>query len=178
MIARWSLYVSTNVSVLSFSRTTMTIHNTRQCLQPSTAKTHQGSCHPAQICCPECLRSVLCRDCALQNGTASTSKSHDRLECEALVALSALQREQPGLAESLLGGSTIYLRSCSFTLRCIVRTTMRKLLLYSAWRVSERPACCLFLGSCFNWSYRMGELAAIDGRALSWGTTEHFWKPR
>lgn len=41
---------------------------------------------------------------------AAQPTPHDRLECEALLGLSALQRDQPGLAGSLLGGSTIYLR--------------------------------------------------------------------
>jgi len=44
------------------------------------------------------------------DGDGADGGGHGRLECETLVGLSALQREHPGLAESLLGGSTIYLR--------------------------------------------------------------------
>lgn len=90
---------------------------TRECLQPSTADTPQGPSSspppsPQARCCPTCLRSVLCHGCAARTGptSTSTSTSHDRAECQALVGLSALQREQPGLGGSLLGGGTIYLR--------------------------------------------------------------------
>ena len=41
---------------------------------------------------------------------AASSVLHGSLECEALSRLSALQRSQPDMVGSLLGGSTVYLR--------------------------------------------------------------------
>lgn len=81
--------------------------------------------------CQICQRSVLCTTCyeaavpsagtsaaAHDYGTTAgpdpnhraKALSHDSLECEALANLSNLQREQPNLAGSLLGGNTVFLR--------------------------------------------------------------------
>ncbi|CAM9740913.1 unnamed protein product [Ectocarpus sp. 12 AP-2014] len=97
--------------------------NCRRCLQPPhfsprlvpEATPQGGTSPPHPRSCAKCLRSVLCSRCITAADTAEVGGdgggcSHGSLECDALVRLSALQREQPGLASSLLGGSTVYLR--------------------------------------------------------------------
>lgn len=105
----------------------------RRCLQPCYDCHETAASLPVvTLCCPTCLRSVLCPSCAsstappnsrppsssktandrhgLPSANSAECYGHDTGECEALAGLSALQREQPDLVESLLGSSTVYLR--------------------------------------------------------------------
>lgn len=110
-------------------------HCLRPCL-PTPPSSPQGqspsSPLPPPRNCPTCLRSVLCSACSVPTAVAPASRGvganggcgsgdgdgsgvergrhHGSSECQALVRLSTLQEEQPDLAGSLLGGSTIYLR--------------------------------------------------------------------
>ncbi|CAM9988975.1 unnamed protein product, partial [Choristocarpus tenellus] len=68
----------------------------RVCIQPIT--------HNSQPC-KKCQRSVVCRQCLQSN----LSDPHDS-ECASLTQLTLLEKERPDLADSLLGGTTAYLR--------------------------------------------------------------------
>ena len=48
--------------------------------------------------------------CGGGGGADASDVFHDSLECETLSRLSVLQKSQPDLINSLLGGSTIYVR--------------------------------------------------------------------
>ncbi|CAN0073407.1 unnamed protein product [Scytosiphon promiscuus] len=112
-------------------------HCLRPCLPVSSSPTPEppSSPSPTPRNCPACQRSVLCYACLLPTTAAASSaarrvdvhggrassgdvcgglaergRRHDSQECQALTRLSALQKDQPDLAGSLLGGSTIYLR--------------------------------------------------------------------
>lgn len=93
--------------------------NCRSCLQPvvdtfildkSPRHLQSGSQSPI---CPKCLRSVLCATC-FQTAETETADcltfDHYPLECDSLISLSKLEKTLPSLAQSLLGGDTIYLR--------------------------------------------------------------------
>lgn len=79
----------------------------RQCLQPCDL-----DASAPHLRCAICMRSALCSTCSsgIETPPGTSNAEHSPLECEALVSLSRLQSAQPGLAGSLLGGSTIYLR--------------------------------------------------------------------
>lgn len=97
--------------------------------------------------CPKCLRSVLCSACrnpittiaantnigtttppsasAEMTSIVTSVHHHDQLECESLSNLSNLQRSHPDLAESLLGGNTVYLRLLLKLLAVRAQSTQR-----------------------------------------------------
>lgn len=96
------------------------MQNCHSCLQPviddcaGSTPDSLSKTKSSWVTCPKCLKSVFCSACLEASSQHATDTNlgslHNQLECDSLVGLSKLEQSLPHLADSLLGGSTTYLR--------------------------------------------------------------------